>query len=186
MSVPLFDTVTPLAPLRDQLVAKLAEVLDGGRYILGPEVAAFERELADHLGARHAIGVANGTDALTLALRALGVGPGDEVVVPSFTFYASAEAIGPTGARVVFCDVDPDTSCVTPDSVRAVLSPRTKAVIVVHLFGNVAPVEAIEALGVPVVEDAAQAAGSIAADGRRAGALGTIATFSFFPSKNLA
>jgi dTDP-4-amino-4,6-dideoxygalactose transaminase len=185
MSVPLFDTATPLAPLRDELVAKLAEVLDGGRYILGPEVAAFEQEFAGYLGARHAVGVANGTEAITLALRALGVGPGDEVVVPSFTFYASAEAVPPTGARPVFCDVDPETFCVTPETVRAAITPRTKAVIVVHLFGNVAPVAEIEALGVPVVEDAAQAAGASAADGRRAGALGTIATFSFFPSKNL-
>jgi dTDP-4-amino-4,6-dideoxygalactose transaminase len=185
MAVPLFDTVTPLAPLREALHAKAFEVLEGGRYILGPEVAAFEREFAEHLGARHVVGVANGTDALTLALRALGVGPGDEVVVPSFTFYASAEAIPPTGARPVFCDVDPETFCVTPETVGAALTPRTKAVIVVHLFGNVAPVAGIEALGVPVVEDAAQAAGARAADGRRAGALGTIATFSFFPSKNL-
>ena len=185
MSVPLFDTSTPLAPLRDRLHAKALEVLDAGRYILGPEVSAFEAEFADYLGAAHSIGVANGTDALTLALRAMGVGPGDEVVVPSFTFYASAEAIPPTGARPVFCDVDPDTFCVTPETVRAALTPRTKAVIVVHLFGNVAPVAEIEALGVPVLEDAAQAAGASAADGRRAGALGTISTFSFFPSKNL-
>ncbi len=185
MSVPLFDTRTPLAPLREQLVAKLGEVFDSGKYILGPEVKAFEQEFAAYLGARHAIGVANGTDALTLALRALGVGPGDEVIVPSFTFYATAEAVPPTGARPVFCDVDPETFCVTQESVQAAITPRTKAVIAVHLFGNVAPVAEIEALGVPVVEDAAQAAGSVAADGRRAGALGTIATFSFFPSKNL-
>ena len=109
---------------------------------------------------RHVVGVANGTDALTIALRALGVGPGDEVVVPSFTFYATAEAIPPTGARPVFCDVDPDTFCVTPETVRAAMTPRTKAVVAVDLFGNVAPVEEIEALGVPVLEDAAQAAGS--------------------------
>jgi dTDP-4-amino-4,6-dideoxygalactose transaminase len=185
MRVPLFDTSTPLDPLRERLHAKAIEVLEGGRYILGPEVEAFEREFANHLGARHAVGVANGTEALTVALRALGVGPGDEVVVPSFTFYASAEAIPPTGARPVFCDVDPDTFCVTAETVRAALTPRTKAVIAVHLFGNVAPIEEIEALGVPVLEDAAQAAGSVAADGRRPGALGTIATFSFFPSKNL-
>ena len=184
MGVPLFDTRTPLAPLREAIDAKLAEVIDGSRFILGPEVDAFERELAGYLGARHLIGVANGTDALTLALRALGVGPGDDVVVPSFTFYASAEAIPPTGARPVFCDVDPETFCVTAETVRAALTPRTKAVIVVHLFGNVAPVAEIEALGVPVVEDAAQAAGSRAAAGRP-GALGTVATFSFFPSKNL-
>src|SRR3954471_13453357 len=98
MAIPLFDTATPLAPLRDELLAKVAEVLDGGRYILGPEVAGFERDFAAYLGAAHVAGVGNGTDALTIALRALGVGPGDEVVVPSFTFYASAEAIPPTGA----------------------------------------------------------------------------------------
>jgi dTDP-3-amino-3,4,6-trideoxy-alpha-D-glucose transaminase len=185
MSVPLFDTSTPLAPLREEIHARVAAVLDAGRFILGPEVAAFEEEFGAWVGAEHAIGVGNGTDALVLALRALGVGPGDEVVVPSFTFYASAEAIPLTGARPVFCDVDPETFCVTADAVRAVLTPRTKAVVAVHLFGNVAPVAEIEALGVPVVEDAAQAAGTIAGDGRRAGALGTIATFSFFPSKNL-
>jgi dTDP-4-amino-4,6-dideoxygalactose transaminase len=148
-------------------------------------VAAFEAELAAYLGVREAVGVANGTDAITLALRALGVGPGDDVVVPSFTFYATAEAIPPTGARPVFCDVDPETFLVTPETVRAALTPRTKAVIAVHLFGNVAPVDEIAALGVPVLEDAAQAAGSLAPDGRRAGALGAAATFSFYPSKNL-
>jgi dTDP-4-amino-4,6-dideoxygalactose transaminase len=185
MTVPLFDTRTPLAPLHDEIRAAIDGVIERGAFILGPEVEAFEREFADYLGARHAIGVANGTDALTLALRALDLGPGDDVVVPSFTFYASAEAIPPTGARPVFCDVDPDTLNVTADTVKAALTPRTKAVIVVHLFGNVAPVEEIAALGVPVLEDAAQAAGARAADGRRPGALGTVATFSFFPSKNL-
>jgi dTDP-4-amino-4,6-dideoxygalactose transaminase len=183
-SVPLFDTRTPLEPLRAEIDAKLAEVIDGSRFILGPEVGGFEAEFAAYVGARHAIGVANGTDAITLALRAMGVGPGDEVVVPSFTFYASAEAIPLTGARPVFCDVDPETFCVTPETVRAALTPRTKAVIAVHLFGNVAPVAEIEALGVPVLEDAAQAAGSRSPAGRP-GALGTAATFSFFPSKNL-
>jgi dTDP-3-amino-3,4,6-trideoxy-alpha-D-glucose transaminase len=185
VAVPLFDTKTPLAPLRDDLRARIDGVLERGVYILGPEVAAFEAEWAQALGAAHAVGVANGTDALTIALRAPGIGPGDEVIVPSFTFYASAEAIPPTGATPVFCDVDPETFCVTPETVRAAMTSKTRAVIVVHLFGNVAPVAEIEALGVPVVEDAAQAAGSRAPDGRRAGALGTIATFSFFPSKNL-
>ena len=184
MPVPLFDTRTPLAPLREQLIARMTEVVDDGRYILGPNVGAFEQEFARYLGAAHGIGVANGTEALTVALRAMGVGPGDEVVVPSFTFYASAEAIPPTGATPVFCDVDPDTMCVTAETVKAALTPRTKAVIAVHLFGNVAPVREIEALGVPVLEDAAQAAGSTSPDGRP-GALGTAATFSFFPSKNL-
>jgi dTDP-4-amino-4,6-dideoxygalactose transaminase len=184
VAVPLFDTRTPLAPLMDAIAARMRDVVAGGRFILGPEVAAFETELAAYLGTGAAVGVANGTEAITIALRALGVGPGDDVVVPSFTFYASAEAIPHAGARPVFCDVDPETSCVTPETVRAALTPRTKAVVAVHLFGNVAPVRAIETLGVPVLEDAAQAAGSRGPDGRP-GALGTVATFSFFPSKNL-
>jgi dTDP-4-amino-4,6-dideoxygalactose transaminase len=164
--------------------AAIDGVLDSERFILGPQVAAFEQELAAYCGAAHGVGVANGTDAITIALRAMGVGPGDEVVVPSFTFYASAEAIPPTGARPVFCDIDPDTYCVTAETVRAALTPRTKAVVVVHLFGNVAPVAEIEALGVPVLEDAAQALGSESESGRP-GALGHAATFSFYPSKNL-
>ncbi|HXW58529.1 MAG TPA: DegT/DnrJ/EryC1/StrS family aminotransferase [Solirubrobacteraceae bacterium] len=185
MGVALFDTSAALAPLRGQLRDAIERVLDSGRYILGPEVEAFERELAAYCGAAHGVGVANGTDAITIALRAMGVGPDDDVVVPSFTFYASAEAIPPTGARPVFCDIDPATFCVTADTVRAALTPATKAVIAVHLFGNVAPVAEIEALGVPVLEDAAQAAGARSRTGRP-GALGSAATFSFYPSKNLA
>jgi dTDP-3-amino-3,4,6-trideoxy-alpha-D-glucose transaminase len=184
MGVALFDTSTPLSGLRAELRAAIARVLDSGHYILGPEVSAFEREFAAYCGAAHGVGVANGTDAITIALRAMGVGEGDEVVVPSFTFYASAEAIPPTGATPVFCDIDPDTYCVTADTVRAAITPRTKAVIAVHLFGNVAPIAEIEALGVPVLEDAAQAAGSSSPAGRP-GALGTAATWSYFPSKNL-
>jgi len=184
MAVPLFDPSTPLEPLRGELDAAIARVLDSKHFILGPEVEAFETELAAYVGAPHAIGVANGTEALTVALRALGVGPGDDVVVPSFTFYASAEAIPPTGARPVFCDVDPETFTVTADTVKAALTPATKAVIAVHLFGNVAPIAEIEALGVPVIEDSAQALGSTGPDGRP-GALGTLATLSFYPSKNL-
>ncbi len=184
MAVPLFDSATPRGPLREELRQAIARVLDSGVFVLGPEVEAFEQEFARYIGAEHAIGVANGTDALTIGLRAMGAGPGDEIVVPSFTFYATAEAVPPTGARPVFCDVDPDTFCVTAETVRAALTPRTKAVVAVHLFGNVAPVREIEALGVPVLEDAAQAAGSQSADGRP-GALGTAATFSFYPSKNL-
>ena len=182
--VPLFDTDTPLEPLRARLNERAVAVLDAGRYILGPEVEAFEREFADDVGLAHGVGVANGTDAITIALRAMGVGEGDDVVVPSFTFYASVEAIPPTGARPVFCDVDPDTFCVTPDTVHAALTPKTKAVVAVDLFGNVAPIADIEALGVPVLEDAAQAAGSTLG-AARAGSFGTAATFSFFPSKNL-
>ena len=184
MPVPLFDTKTPLLGLRDRIDEAVGSVIDGGHFILGPNVSAFEQEFAAYCGAAHAVGCANGTDALTLALKALGVGPGDDVVVPSFTFYASAEAIPHTGARPVFCDIDPDTFCVTAETVKAALTPNTKAVIAVHLFGNVAPVKEIAALGVPVIEDAAQAAGSTSPGGRP-GALGTLATWSFFPSKNL-
>ena len=162
----------------------LGRVARSGRYILGPEVEAFEREFADYLGVRHCVGVANGTDALTIALRALGIGPGDEVVMPSFTFYATAEAAIVAGAKPVFCDIDPRTFCVTPASVKAALTPRTKAIVPVHLFGNVAPVPELRQLGLPVVEDAAQAAGG-SYRGVKAGALGDAATFSFFPSKNL-
>ena len=165
-------TRTPLAPLREEIAAAIERVVASGSYILGPEVSAFEAEFAGDRGATHAVGVANGTDAITIALRAMGVGPGDEVVVPSFTFYASAEAVPPTGATPVFCDIDPVTYCGSTETVRAALTPRMKAVIVVHLFGNVAPVAEIEALGVPVLEDAAQAAGSTSAAGRP-GALGT-------------
>jgi dTDP-4-amino-4,6-dideoxygalactose transaminase len=185
MPVPLFDTSAPQAPLRSELRAAIERVLDGERYILGPEVETFEREFADYCGSAHGVGVANGTEAITIALRAMGVGPGDEVVVPSFSFYASAEAIPPTGASPVFCDIDPATYCVTGETVEAALTPRTKAVVAVHLFGNMAPIAEIEALGVPVLEDAAQAAGSTSSAGRP-GALGRAATFSFFPSKNLA
>jgi dTDP-4-amino-4,6-dideoxygalactose transaminase len=185
MAVPLFDPASPLRPLRAEIDAAVTRVLNSERFILGPEVSAFEEEFAAHLGVQHAVGVANGTEAITIALRALGVGPGDEVVVPSFSFWASAEAIPPVGARPVFADVDPETYCVTVDSVRAAITPRTKAIIAVHLFGNVAPVRELEEeFGLPVVEDAAQSAGSSGPDGRP-GALGAIATFSFYPSKNL-
>lgn len=186
MPVPLFDPSTPLEPLRPAIRAAIDDVIAGGRFVLGPNVAAFEEEWAAYTGTTHAVGVANGTEAITIALRALGVGPGDEVVVPSFTYYASAEAIPPTGARPVFCDVDPRTSCVTVEGVRKALTPRTKAVIAVHLFGNVAPVKEIEEeLGLPVVEDVAQASGSIGPGGVRPGNLGQVGTFSFYPSKNL-
>src|SRR5262249_8119609 len=185
VSVPLFETSPSLAPLRDQLRDAVGRVLDSGRYILGPEVQAFEGEFADYCGAEYAVGVANGTDAITIALRAMGVGPGDEVVVPSFTFYASVEAIPATGARPVFCDIDPDTYCVTVETVRAALTARTKAVIAVDLFGNLAPVADIQALGVPVLEAAAQAAGS-RMTGPRARAQGLATTSSFYPPKNLA
>jgi dTDP-4-amino-4,6-dideoxygalactose transaminase len=184
MAIPLFDTRTPQEPLHEQIRARIAAVIDGGAFILGPEVAAFEREFADYLGVRHVIGVANGTDAITIALRAMGIRPGDEVVVPSLTFYASAEAAVTAGARPVFCDVDPQTRNVTLETVRAALTPRTRAIVAVDLFGLPAPIPELRELGLPVLEDAAQAAGA-RLHGRRAGTLGDAATFSFYPSKNL-
>jgi dTDP-4-amino-4,6-dideoxygalactose transaminase len=182
--VPLFDTATPLAPLNQEMKARLGEVVDRGVFILGPEVEAFEAELAAYLGARHVVGVANGTDAITIALRALGVEAGDEVVVPSFTFYATGEAVVSAGAQPVFCDVDPGTRNVTVDTVRPVMTPNTKLIVAVDLFGSPAPVPELRRLGVPVLEDAAQALGARLGD-QPAGALGDAATISFYPSKNL-
>jgi dTDP-3-amino-3,4,6-trideoxy-alpha-D-glucose transaminase len=182
VQVPLF--ATSLEPYWERVEERLAAVARSRQYILGPEVSAFEQEFAAYLGVGHAVGVANGTDAITIALRALGVRPGDDVVCPVFTFYASAEAIVNAGARPVFCDVEPDTLCVSAETVRPHLSERTAAILAVHLAGNVAPVPELRALGVPVLEDVAQAAGGTL-DGVPAGALGDAATFSFFPSKNL-
>jgi dTDP-3-amino-3,4,6-trideoxy-alpha-D-glucose transaminase len=182
MPVPLF--ATSLDRHLPRLTERVADVVAAGRYILGPEVEAFEREFAEYVGVKHAIGVGNGTDAITIALRALGVGPGDEVICPSFTFYATVEATVSAGATPVYCDVDPATMCVTPETVKAAITPRTKAIVAVHLFGQLAPIAELRELGYPVLEDAAQATGA-RRDGRRAGALGDAATFSFFPSKNL-
>lgn len=188
MTITLFDTREQIELLRPELDRRISAVIDSGRFILGPEVAAFEEEFARYLGARHVVGVGNGTDALTLSLRALGVGAGDEVVVPSFTFYATAEAIVNVGATPVFCDIDPDTFNVTAETVERVLTPSTSAVIVVHLFGTPAPMTDLRALadrhGIALVEDAAQATGA-RHEGRRVGAIGDAASFSFFPSKNL-
>jgi dTDP-3-amino-3,4,6-trideoxy-alpha-D-glucose transaminase len=180
--VPLF--ASSLAPYHDRLAEAIERVARSGRYILGREVEAFEEEFARYLGVRHCVGVANGTDALTIALKAIGVGPDDEVVMPSFTFYATAEAALVLGAVPVYCDIDPETFCVTRATVEAAFTPRTKAIVPVDLFGNVAPARELRELGVPVVEDAAQAAGAALGDAK-AGALGDVATFSFFPSKNL-
>jgi dTDP-4-amino-4,6-dideoxygalactose transaminase len=187
-TVPLFATAAALAPLLDEVAARQRAVLKSGRYVLGPEVEAFERELAEFAGVRHCVGVANGTEALTIALRALGVGAGDEVVVPALTFYATAEAVVNAGARPVFCDVDPRTLTMTAATAAAAIGERTAALLPVHLFGNPAPIEELRELatsnGLGLLEDAAQAAGA-KLSGRRAGSLGDAAALSFFPSKNL-
>ncbi len=183
-AIGLFDTTTPLAAFREEILERIRSVVERGRFILGPEVEAFEQEFAAYIGVRHVIGVANGTDAISVGLRALGIEPGDEVVVPSFTFYASAEAIVNAGGRPVFCDVDPITRNVSTETVRAALTAKTKAIVAVDLFGVPAPLAEIRELGLPILEDAAQAAGA-SVNGRRAGSLADLATFSFYPSKNL-
>jgi dTDP-4-amino-4,6-dideoxygalactose transaminase len=186
--IPLFDTPQLFESIRDELNTPIGRVLDSGRFVLGPEVEEFEREFAEYVGASQVIGVANGTAALVIALRALGVEAGDDVVVPSFTFYATAEAVAAMGARPVFCDIDPETYCITAETVERALTPRTRAIVPVHLFGTPAPVEDLRALvarqKIAILEDAAQAAGA-KLGAKRVGALGDAATFSFFPSKNL-
>jgi dTDP-4-amino-4,6-dideoxygalactose transaminase len=181
--IPLVDVKAQYEPILSELTERLAGVLESGRFILGPEVEAFEREAAAYLGVDRAVGVANGTDALVLVLDALGIGPGDEIVCPSFTFFATAEAIARVGATPVFVDIDPATLNLDPADVAAKRTERTRAVLAVHLFGRPAPLGELPT-DVPVVEDAAQAFGAVL-DGARVGSIGAAATFSFFPTKNL-
>jgi len=177
--IPHVDVKAQYAPLVDELKDAFARTLDTGRFIFGPEVEAFEREAAEFLGVEQTIGVANGTDALVIALDALDVGPGDEVVCPAFTFYATAEAIARIGATPVFADIDPVTLNLDAADVERRITPRTKALVPVHLFGRPMPVAELAQLGVPVVEDAAQAFGASPIGGS------ALSTFSFFPTKNL-
>lgn len=192
MSVPFLDLTAQYASIRAELDGAVARVVHSQRFVLGPEVEALEAELAAYLGVRHAVGCASGTDALLLPLQALRAEPGDEVVVPAFTFFATAGAVWNAGFTPVFCDVDPETYNVTAESVEAALSDRTRVVIPVHLFGQMAPVEEVAAVvkgrGALVLEDAAQAIGATRRIGGhevRAGAAADGATFSFFPTKNL-
>ena len=178
--IPLVDVKAQYAPLIPELQERFAEALDSGRFIFGPEVEAFEREAAAYLGVPHAIGVANGTDALVLALEAMGVGRGDEVVCPAFTFYATAEAIARVGATPVFADIDPATLNLDPQDVASRVTERTKAIVPVHLFGRPAPLAELAALGLPLLEDAAQAFGAPGI-----ATTGVCSTFSFFPTTNL-
>ena len=178
--IPLVDVRAQYAPFIPELQARFAEVLESGRFIFGPEVEAFEREAAAYLGVPHAVGVANGTDALVLALEAMGVERGDEVICPAFTFYATAEAVAAIGAVPVFADIDPLTLNLDPAAVAAVATERTKLIVPVHLFGRPAPLAALAALGLPLLEDAAQAFGAPGI-----ATTGVCSTFSFFPTKNL-
>ena len=177
---PLVDVRAQYAPLIDEIKARMAEVLDSGTFILGPNVRAFEQEAASYLGVPETIGVANGTDALVLALDALEIGPGDEVICPAFTFYATAEAIARRGATPVFAEIDPVTLNLDTEDVSARITGRTKALMPVHLFGRPAPLAELASLGVPIVEDAAQAFGAAGV-----AQTGVASTFSFFPTKNL-
>jgi dTDP-4-amino-4,6-dideoxygalactose transaminase len=178
--IPLVDVKAQYEPLRSRIREAIDGVLDSGEFILGANVAAFEREAADYLGVRETIGVANGTDALVLVLDALGIGPGDEVICPAFTFYATAEAIARRGATPVFADIDGAMLNLDPEDVAARVTDSTKAVLAVHLFGRPAPVVELAQLGVPVIEDAAQAFGS-----PEIARTGIASTFSFYPTKNL-
>ncbi len=177
---PLVDVKAQYERLIPQIQERIAEVLDSGVFILGPNVQAFEREAASYLGVPRTVGVANGTDALVLALDALEVGPGDEVICPAFTFYATAESIARRGATPVFADIDPATLNLDPEDVAAKVTERTRALMPVHLFGRVMPLGELAKLDVPIIEDAAQAFG---ADG--VATTGVLSTFSFFPTKNL-
>ncbi|MBJ7330685.1 MAG: DegT/DnrJ/EryC1/StrS family aminotransferase [Solirubrobacteraceae bacterium] len=187
-TVPYLDLHAAYDELRTEIDAAIHRVLDSGRYVLGPEVEQFEAELAAHTGTQHAVGVASGLDALELALRALDVGPGDEVIVPSNTYIATWLAVSAVGATIVPVEPDPQTTLIEADAVRAAITPRTAAVLVVHLYGRAAdwkPLrELCDAHGLALVEDAAQSHGA-ERDGRRAGAFGHVGCFSFYPSKNL-
>jgi len=178
--IPLVDVKAQYAPLLDEIRQRIDAVLDAGVFILGPNVKAFEEEAAHYLGVPETIGVGNGTDAIVLVLEALGVGRGDEVICPSFTFYATAEAIARTGATPVFADIDPATLNLDPEDVAARVTPRTRAIMPVHLFGRPTPLAELAELGPPLIEDAAQAFGSPGI--ARAG---VASTFSFYPTKNL-
>ena len=178
--IPLVDVKAQYVPFLPRIREAIDGVLESGEFILGPNVAAFEREAADYLGVRDSVGVANGTDALVLVLDALGVGRGDEVICPAFTFYATAEAIARRGATPVFADVDASTMNLEAEDVAARITKRTKAILAVHLFGRPAPLAELGQLGIPLIEDAAQAFGSV--DVARTG---IASTFSFYPTKNL-
>ena len=180
MQIDLIDVKAQYAPLIPQFREAFERVLASGRFVFGPEVDGFEAEAAAYLGVPHAIGVANGTDAIVLSLEAMGIGSGDEVICPSFTFYATAEAIARAGATPVFADIEPVSLNLDPEDVERRITPKTKAIMPVHLFGRPAPLAELSAFGLPLIEDAAQAFGAAGI-----ATTGVCSTFSFFPTKNL-
>lgn len=186
--VPLLDVGRGNRPLREEFLAAIAQVVDSGRFLHGPEVKQLEEQVAEISGARHAVACASGSDALLLALMAIGIGPGDEVLVPSFTFFATASAVWRLGARPVFVDIDATTFNMDPEHLASSVTDATKAVIPVHLFGQCADMDAIRAVakarGLVVIEDAAQAIGARFQE-QGAGSLGDMGCFSFYPTKNL-
>ena len=186
--IPMVDLQAELNLLRNPILEMITEVLDSGNYVLGEKGEMLEKLVADYVGAKHALGVANGTDALVLALKALDIGSGDEVITTPFTFFATAEAIAEVGARPVFIDIEADTYNLDPSKIEVAITPKTKAIIVVHLYGKAANMKAILSLArkynLRIIEDACQAIGT-EFEGKRVGAIGDIGCFSFFPSKNL-
>ncbi|MDD2760418.1 MAG: DegT/DnrJ/EryC1/StrS family aminotransferase [Methylomonas sp.] len=186
--IPMVNLKAQYAEIQDEIVSGFSETLETCAFILGPNVQAFEKEAADYLGVKHAIGCASGTDALHLALLAAGIGPGDEVITTAFTFIATAEAIKYVGATPVFVDIDPGTFNITPENILKAVTPNTKAVMPVHLFGQPADLPAIKAIcdkhGLKLIEDCAQSFGATV-NNQQTGSFGVAAGFSFFPSKNL-
>lgn len=197
-AVPQLNLAASFAALREELLAEITEVCDSGRYVLGEKVAEFERQLGEYCGAEFALGLSSGTDALLLAMMALDIGPGDEVIVPTFTFFATAGCVSRLGATPVFCDIEPTTFNIDVAQVEALITPRTKAVIPVHLYGRIADLRSLAAItarhDLPIIEDAAQAIGAtgdFGGDGREeavqaAGSFGAFGCLSFYPTKNLA
>ena len=187
-AVPFLDLAAQQAEIAEEVMPVWQAQLESASFVGGPEVAAFEREYAEYIGVRHVVGVSNGTDALELAYRAIGVEPGDEIIMPANTFIATAEAASRVGAVPVFVDVDDECLLIDPDAVEAAITPRTRAIAPVHLFGQTAPMGLITALArrhdLAVIEDAAQSQGASGLSGR-AGALGLVAATSFYPGKNL-
>lgn len=188
MTIPLLDLVTQYHSIKPEIDSAIQDVLNSGKFILGPHEKAFEQEIADYLGVKHAVGLASGTDALIIALRAAGIGPGDEVIVPAYSFFATAGAVLHVGATPVFVDITADTYLIDPAVLPDALTDRTRAIIPVHLYGQAADMDAIlsfaQAHNLVVIEDNAQAFG---ADykGKKTGSLGHLGCLSFFPSKNL-